>query len=204
MNILHVVSSPRGDASYSIKLGNGLIEKIQAAYPDSIVRVRDLANQPLPHMGENLLEAFFTPSEVHSPAQQAAVRHSDEAIRELLEADVLIIGVPMYNFNIPSTLKAWIDHITRARVTFRYTPSGPEGLVQGKKVYLAIASGGVYSEGPGVANDFAAPYLKTVLSFLGMTDVTLVRAEGIKIPDLQESALEKALNSVQLELLQPV
>jgi FMN-dependent NADH-azoreductase len=204
MHILHLISSPRAGASYSIKLGNGLVEKLQAAYPGSTVRVHDLAAGPFPHLEERHLDAFNAPAEAHSPAQQAAVRHSDEAIEELRWADLIVIGVPMYNFNIPSTLKAWIDHIARARITFRYTANGPEGLIQGKKVYLAATSGGIYSQGPGAANDFAIPYMKNVLGFLGMHDVTVVRAEGTKIPGLQDVALEKALNSVVIEAPQLV
>lgn len=204
MNILHLISSPRAGASFSIKLGNGLVEKLQAAHPGSTVRVHDLAAGPFPHLEEIHLDAFNAPAETHSPAQQAAVRHSDEAIEELRWADIVVIGVPLYNFNIPSTLKAWIDHIARARITFRYTASGPEGLVQGKKVYLAASSGGIYSRGPGAANDFAIPYLKNVLGFMGMRDVTVVRVEGTKIPGVQEEALEKALNSVVIGTAQPV
>ncbi len=203
MNILHLITSPRAGASFSIKLGNGLVEKLQAAYPGSTVRVHNLADGPFPHLEEQHLEAFNAPAPTHSPAQQAAVRHSDEAIAELMWADIVVIGVPMYNFNIPSTLKAWIDHIARARITFRYTANGPEGLVHGKKVYLAASSGGIYSQGPGAANDFAIPYLKNILGFLGMHDVTVVRAEGTKIPGVQDEALEKALNGFVVEALQP-
>lgn len=199
MNILHIISSARAGASYSIRLGNGIVEKLQAAYPGSTVRVRNLATQPFPHLEESHLEAFNAPVESHSPAQQAAVRHSDEAIGEVMAADVIVIGVPLYNFSIPSTLKSWIDHIIRAKITFRYTASGPEGLIKGKKVYVAASSGGVYSEGPGAANDFAIPYLNVVLGFLGLTDITVVRAEGTKIPGLLENALEKALDGVVIE-----
>ncbi len=204
MHILHIISSPRAGASFSIKLGNGLVGKLLAAYPGSTVRVRDLAAGPFPHLEESHLDAFNAPAEAYSPAQQAAVRHSDEAIAEVQWADVIVIGVPMYNFNIPSTLKAWIDHIARARITFRYTAGGPEGLVHGKKVYLAAASGGIYSRGPGAANDFAIPYLKNILGFLGMHDVTVVRVEGTKIAGVQDQALEKALNSFVVEAPQPV
>jgi FMN-dependent NADH-azoreductase len=204
MHILHLMSSPRAGASFSIKLGNGLVEKLHAAYPGSTVRVHDLAAGPFPHLEAIHLDAFNAPPETHSPAQRAAVRHSDEAIRELQWADIIVIGVPMYNFTIPSTLKAWIDHIARARITFRYTAGGPEGLVVGKNVYLAASSGGIYSQGPGAANDFAIPYLKKVLAFLGMRDVTVVRAEGTKIPGVQEEALQKALNRFAIEAPQPV
>jgi FMN-dependent NADH-azoreductase len=204
MHILHLISSPRAGASFSIKLGNGLVEKLQAAYPGSTVRVHDLAAEPFPHLEERHLDAFNAPAQAYSPAQQVAVRHSDEAIGELLWADIIVIGVPMYNFNIPSTLKAWIDHIARARITFRYTASGPEGLVLGKKVYLAASSGGIYSQGPGAVNDYAIPYLKKVLGFLGMQDVTVVRVEGTKIRGVQDEALEKALNNFVIEASLPV
>jgi len=195
MNILHIISSPRKGESYSIKLGNGLVEKLQAANPGSTVKVHDLTNKPFPHLEEAHLQSFFTPAENRTPEQQEAVRHSDEAIAEIQAADVIVIGAPLYNFGIPSTLKAWVDHIARAGVTFRYTANGPEGLIKGKKVYVAVSSGGVYSEGPMASYDFVAPYLKAVLGFLGMTDVTVARAEGVAIPDLQATALEKGLAS---------
>ena len=198
MHILHVISSPRGAASFSIKLGNGLIEQLQAAYPSSTVTVRDLATQPFPQLEEAKLQSFLTPAEHRTTAQQEAVRHSDEAIAELLAADTLVIGAPLYNFGIASTLKAWIDHLCRAGITFRYTGAGPEGLVKGKKVYVALSSGGVYSTGPMMSYDFVAPYLQTVLGFLGMTDVTVVRVEGTSLPGVQDTALEKALASTHI------
>jgi FMN-dependent NADH-azoreductase len=110
-----------------------------------------------------------------------------------------VIGAPLYNFTIHSALKAWIDHITRAGVTFGYGESGPIGLVTGKKVYVAMSSGGVYSEGPSTANDFVAPYLKAFLGFLGMKDVTVFRAEGLKVPGIKEHALEKAMDSIAID-----
>lgn len=196
MNILHLISSPRKGASYSIQLGNALIEQFKDTYPGSTVKVHDLTDTPFPHLEEVHLQSFFTPTESRTLAQQEAVRHSDEAIAELMAADIIVIGAPLYNFGISSTLKAWIDHIARAGITFRYSASGPEGLVKGKKVYLAVSSGGIYSEGPRVSYDFVVPYLKTVLGFMGMTDVTVVRAEGTSIPDLQATAVEKGLESV--------
>ncbi|WP_072144902.1 FMN-dependent NADH-azoreductase [Hymenobacter sp. AT01-02] len=193
MQILQILSSPRGAASYSNQLANGLVEKLVAANPGSQVTVRDLTNQPFPHLEEVHLQSFFTPAEGRSPEQQAAVRHSDEAIAELMAADIVVVGAPLYNFGIASTLKAWIDHIARAGITFRYTAAGPEGLVKGKKVYVAMSSGGVYSAGPMAAYDFVVPYLKSVFAFVGMTDVTVVRVEGTSIPELQAAALPKAL-----------
>jgi FMN-dependent NADH-azoreductase len=199
MNILNIISSPRKGESFSTKLGNAVIEKLQAANPGSTVKVRDLTNKPFPHLEEAHLQSCFTPAAGPPPEQQEAVRHSDESIAEIMAADAIVIDAPLYNFGIPSTLKAWIDHIARAGVTFRYTAAGPEGLVKGKKVYVAMSSGGVYSEGPAASYDFVAPYLKAVLGFLGMTDVTVFRVEGLAIPDLQPTALDKAIASIKVE-----
>jgi FMN-dependent NADH-azoreductase len=198
VNILHIISSPRKGASASIQLANGIIEKLQAAHPGSNVTVHDLATNPFPHLEEAKLQSFFTPAESRTPEQQAAVKHSDDAIQEINDADILVIGAPLYNFGIPSTLKAWVDHIARAGITFRYTADGPEGLIKGKKVYVAMSSGGVYSEGPSAGYDFVAPYLKAVLGFLGMTDVTVIRAEGLAIPGVQDTAVQKGLDSVNI------
>lgn len=197
MNILHVVSSPRKE-SYSHRLGNGIIEKLQAANPGSSVQVRNLAEHPFPHLEEANIQSFQSPAEGRTPEQQQATRNSDDVIAEVQAADVLVIDAPFYNFSIPSTLKAWIDHLCRAGVTFRYTAAGPEGLVKGKKAYVALASGGVYSSGPAAGYDFAAPYLKAVLGFLGVSDVTVARAEGLAVPELQSTALQKGLDSVSV------
>jgi FMN-dependent NADH-azoreductase len=198
MKILHLISSPRGEASFSIKLGNAIVEKLQSANADSTVKVHNLVKHPFPHLEEVHLNSFFTPLESRTPELTEAVKHSDDAIAELQEADAIVIGVPMYNFSIHSTLKAWIDHIARAGVTFRYGENGPEGLVKGKKVYLAIATGGVYSEGAMKAYDFTEPYLKSVLGFLGMTDVTAYRVEGVNMPQFKDNAMDKALSSINI------
>jgi len=198
MKILHLISSPRGGASFSIKLGNALVEKLQAANPDSTVNMHSLIKTPFPHLEEAHLNSFFTPVESRTPEMLEAVRHSDEAISELQDADIIVIGVPMYNFSIHSTLKAWIDHIARAGITFRYTEKGPEGLVKNKKVYLAISTGGIYSEGPMKSFDFTEPYLRSVLGFLGMTDITAYRVEGVNMPQFKDQALEKAIDSIVL------
>ncbi|MBH8559398.1 FMN-dependent NADH-azoreductase [Hymenobacter negativus] len=196
MQILQIISSAQGAQSFSTRLSQGIIDKLLAAHPGSTVVVRNVATHPFPHLEEAHLQAYFTPAEGRSAEQQEAVRHSDEAIAQVMAADVLVIGVPFYNFTIPSSLKSWIDHLTRAGITFRYTATGPEGLVKGKKVYLAVASGGVYSEGPMQTADFATPYLRWTLGALGMSDVTVARAEGIKIPDLQATALQRGIDSV--------
>ncbi|RZJ89449.1 MAG: FMN-dependent NADH-azoreductase [Chryseobacterium sp.] len=194
--ILHIISSPRAKSSVSIQLGNAVVSKIQEKYPGSILIEKNLAQKPFPHLEEVHLNAFFTSVEKRSAENLAAIQHSDEAIAELQEADIIIIGVPFYNFGVPSTLKAWVDHIARADVTFQYTQQGPQGLITGKKVYLAVASGGIYSEGPMQAYDFATPYLKDVLGFLGMADITVFRAEGASIPVVKDTALEKGIESI--------
>ena len=194
--ILHVISSPRGEASFSIKLGNAIVEKLVAAYPDSTVKESNLVNHPLPHLEGSHIASFFTPAENRTPENKEAIKHSDEAIRDVMESDIMVIGAPMYNFNIHSGLKAWIDHIARVGVTFRRNENGPEGLVKGKKIYIAMASGGVYTEGPRQSIDFIPPFLKSSLGFLGMTDVTVLRVEGTSMPGIQEKALEKAIGAI--------
>lgn len=199
MHILHIISSPRSN-SYSAQLGHQIVEKLLAAHPGSTVSERNLTTHPLPQVEEVFVQGIFTPTEGRTPAQQAAVDHSDTVIAEVLAADVLVIGTPMYNFSIPSALKAWLDHLVRAGVTFSYGANGPQGLITGKKVYLAMASGGVYSEGSAMAAyDFIAPYLKPVLGFVGLTDVEVVRVEGTSIPDLAPTALAKAVESIVID-----
>ena len=198
MNILHLISSPRGAESFSIKLGNEVVERLQQAHPTSVVTTKDLTQTPFPHLEEVHLQSFYTPAEDRTPELIEAVKHSDVAIAELRAADIIVIGVPFYNFNVPSTLKAWIDHIARVNETFRYDENGPEGLIKNKKVYLVVASGGVYSEGPMKAYDFGEPYLRAVLGFMGMTDITTFRVEGLKIPGLLETAWEKAVENINV------
>ena len=195
MNILHIISSPRRH-SFSVQLGTRIVDKLQTDHPGSTVTTRNLTAHPFPHLEEVGMQALQSPPEQHTPQHQAAARHSDEVIAEVQAADVVVIGAPMYNFGISSTLKAWIDHLARAGVTFRYTANGPQGLVTGKKVYVAVSSGGVYSQPPMTAYDFVTPYLKTVLGFLGMTDVTILRAEGTKAPGAADLVVTQSLETV--------
>ena len=193
--ILNIIVSPRGEASFSNQLGNVIISKIIGNNPGSTVQVRNLNETPFPHIEPAHLSAFFTPADDHSPENKEAIQHSDEAIKELFAADVIVINTPMWNFSVPSVLKAWIDHIARSGVTFKYSETGPVGLLTGKKVYISLASGGVYS-GDMKALDFVEPYLKSVLGFLGLTDVTTYRVEGTSIPQIQETAMENAALAV--------
>ena len=196
--ILNITSSPRGAASSSIQLANVIIDKLRAAHPDAVVETIDLVNLHFPHLEESHLTSFFTPVEKHSERERAAIRHSDESIRAIREADIVVIGAPMYNFTIHSALKAWIDHIVRHGVTFRVSETGAEGLIKGKKVYLVISSGGVYSDGPMKPMDFVEPYLRMILGFIGLTDITVYRVEGLNVPGVKETALEKAAAAVSV------
>jgi FMN-dependent NADH-azoreductase len=196
IKILHVISSPRGSESNSIKLGTAIVEKINNSNSDVNVKVKDLTLKPFPHLEEAHLNAFFTLEENYTEADKEAIKLSNEAIAEIFEADILVIGAPMYNFTISSTLKAWIDHIARAGITFKYTEGGPVGLIKGKKVYLAVTTGGIYSSGEYQSLDFVASYLKVILGFLGVTDITLVRAEGFAISGIAETALPLAIANI--------
>jgi len=194
--ILNIVSSAKGNNSYSIKLANAIIDKLLAAYPGSHIKTHDLTANPLPHLHENQLNAFFTPVEKLSESHKQLVDYSDQAIQDLKEADIIVIGVPLYNFSIPSALKAWVDHVVRRGITFNYENGAPYGLVTNKKVYLAMASGGVYSDGPMKPYDFAEPFLRFVLSFIGLNDITTFRVEGTSLPELAEAAFPKAADAV--------
>lgn len=196
-SVLHIISSPNGSKSFSNQLGNAIIQKIQQAHPGSTVRVRNLTQHPFPHLEEAALAAFGKDAGDEGTDRTAAA-HSDQAIAELEQADIIVISVPFWNFGIPSVLKAWVDHIARAGKTFRYTEQGVEGLVQGKTVYVALASGGIYSSGPMQGYDFASTYLKAVLGFMGMTDLKTFRVEGVAYPGQAASALEKGIESIAL------
>ncbi|WP_158799139.1 FMN-dependent NADH-azoreductase [Pedobacter sp. L105] len=196
--ILHIISSPRGDSSFSIKLGNAIVDKIIAAYPGSTVTESNLVKKQFPHLEEAHLTSFFTPEDSRTPQDLEAIKHSDAAIKEIKDADIIVIDAPLYNFGIPSTLKAWIDHISRKGETFTYDENGPRGLINGKKLYIAVASGGVYSEGPMQPYDFVVPFLKAYFGFIGISDISVFRVEGTAVPGIMETALEKGIDSIVL------
>ncbi|TPG45216.1 FMN-dependent NADH-azoreductase [Flavobacterium pectinovorum] len=198
-HILHLISSIQGKESYSIKLGHAIIEKIQEKYPGTTLEELNLVDIQIPHLNPAVLRTFFIPKEQLSEEEKESIRFSDQAVKQLLAADIIVIGAPLYNFTIHSSLKAWIDHITRAGITFGYGENGPVGKVTGKKVYVAMSSGGIFSEGHNKDNDFVVPYLKAFLGFLGMTDLTAFRAEGLKVPEVKEHAMEKAINSIYID-----
>jgi FMN-dependent NADH-azoreductase len=194
MNILQVNSSARvfenDQGSHSTRLANELSARLLAQNPGATLTVRDLARQPHPVLDEAALGALFTPAEARSAEQAARVALDDALIAEIQAADVVVLGVPMYNFGITALLKNWIDAIARVRVTFQYTEKGPVGLLTGKTVYAVLSRGGKYRDTP---MDSQVPYLKAVLGFLGMTDVHFAYAEGLAMgPDAEAQALASA------------
>lgn len=192
--ILHVDSSPAGDRSVSRKLTAKAIDGLKKQHPGANVIERDLSSHPLPHLNGLTIRAFFTPPGNRSEALSEAVGLSDQLVDEVLAADTIVIGAPMHNFGIPSSLKAWIDHVVRAGRTFQYTGDGPVGLLPAdKKVIVALARGGVYSDERMKAFDYQETYLRTVLAFMGLTNVSFVRAEGVAAgPDGALRAMQTA------------
>ena len=199
--ILNINSSVRNSDSISRKVTGEFLAKWKAKEPNTVIVDRDLAANPLPHLNEQTLGAFFTPAEQRTPEQVEIAKLSETLIQELVDAEVIVIGAPMYNFSITSGLKAWIDHVARAGVTFKYTDKGPVGQLTGKKVYVFTSRGGVYSEGPYAAMDFHGTYLRAVLGFIGLTDVTFIHSEGLAMGDAGvEKALAQTSNTIN-ELL---
>lgn len=191
-SILLITSSPRGAESQSSSVATDLAEKLKAQTGAQIVH-RDLAASPLAHMDGTFTAAIRKPAADRTPAETEAAVISDELVQELLASDTLVIGTGLINFNIYSSLKTWIDHVARAGLTFKYTESGPVGLATGKKAYVVLASGGVYSSGPGAPMNHAVPYLKTVLGFMGITDVETIYVEGLAYgPEAAEKAIAAA------------
>ena len=195
MNILQINSSARRDASHSTRLATQIVERLHETAPESKLTVRDLNSAPHPVLDEAALGALFTPADQRTPDQNARVALDDALIAEIQAADVVVLGVPMYNFGVPAPLKNWIDAISRAGVTFRYTEKGPEGLLKGKKVYVALTRGGQYRNTPA---DTQVPYLKTVFTFLGLTDVQFVYAEGLAMgPDAERNGIASAQQQIE-------
>jgi FMN-dependent NADH-azoreductase len=195
MNILQVNSSARREGSYSTRLADRIVARFREADPEAALWVRDLTTHPHPTLDESALGALFTPASQRTTEQAARVALDDALIAEIAAADVVVLGVPMYNFGVPAQLKNWIDAIARAGVTFRYTEKGPEGLLKGKKVYVALARGGKYRN---TQADTQVPYLSTVLGFLGMTDVHYVYAEGLSMGiEAEREALATAYAEIE-------
>jgi FMN-dependent NADH-azoreductase len=186
LNILEVSASGRHTDSVSRELSAELVAALEDRFGAVTLTRRDLA-AGIPFVNDAWIEANFTPDEDRTRQHKETLAYSDKLVRELKAADVLIIGVPVYNFSVPAVLKAWIDMIARARLTFRYTENGLRGLLAGKKAYLVVATGGVPVDS---AVDFATPYLRHALSFIGITDVEVIAAD--KVNTSKADAMDRA------------
>lgn len=192
--LLVVESSARQQGSISRQLTAEFLQRWQASHPVDQIVQRDLASTVLPHLDTDLLGGWMKSAAEQTPAEQAALARSNELTEELLAADALVLAAPMYNFGIPSTLKAWLDHVLRAGVTFKYTETGPQGLLSGKRAIVLTARGGVYAGGP---LDHQEPYLRQALAFIGIHDVQFIHAEGLNMGDeFQQRGLATARQAI--------
>lgn len=190
--LLVIDSSASGEASVSRQLTAAAIEAFRAADPGVQVVYRDLDANPPPHLTSGMIAGVRTPSPA-TPAEHAARAQSLELLDEVREADTIVIGAPMYNFSVPTVLRAWLDHVIRPGDVFRYSANGPEGLLGGRRVIVIESRGGLYSEGPASVMDFQEPYLRQLFAFAGITDVTFVRAEKVGYgPEARDAAIEAA------------
>jgi len=196
MNILHIDASASDTAtSHTRRLSSELVERLKAANPGATIVYRDVVATQLPHVDMTIRQAW-TPENSADPKLAETINRSKALVDELKAADVVVVGSPMYNFTAPSTLKAWIDHVSIAGQTFSYTAEGPQGLLSGK-AYLVLSSGGIYSQGPFAANDHLSTYLEAIFRFLGIKDVEVVRAEGIAYgPDQEQAAMASAAEKI--------
>ena len=195
-NILVIESSARQQDSVSRQLTRQFIAQWQASHPTDQVQLRDLALQPVPHLDADLLGGWMKPAEEQSSREQAAANRSNQLTDELLASDVLVLAAPMYNFAIPSTLKAWLDHVLRAGVTFKYGANGPEGLLKNKRAFVLTARGGIYAGSP---LDHQEPYLRQALGFIGIADVQFIHAEGL---NMGGEAMTRGLTEAQAQVAQ--
>ena len=198
-HILHIDSSPRGDRSFSRKLSDEFVTSWKTAHPDDTVTYRDLGHNPVPHVDESWIAAAFSPPQAHTPELNQAIKISDELVDEFLAADRYVFGVPMYNFNVPSTFKAYIDQIVRVGRTFTVSEEGAfQGLVTGKKMLIVTARGGSFTQGsPAAPYDYQEPYLKAVFGFLGITDVSFIHLENLSAgDDVREQSLAQAQEAI--------
>ena len=194
--ILLITSSPRAE-SISTRIAHTLAEKLASRKPNSVVAVRNLVQEPLRHIDDSFATARNLPAETLTPAQKAVLAVSDDLVKELLAADSIIMAAGMINFGIPSNLKSYIDHIVRPGVTFTYTDQGPLGMVKNKKVYLVLARGGFYTEGPMQQFNFQDTYLRAALGFIGLNDFEIIAVEGVAFgPDVTNKAVDAALAKV--------
>ena len=199
MKILQILSSAKGEHSVSTKLADAIVEKLKAANEGSTVTVKDLVALQPHHLNMETLGAFSTPGEKCTPAQKEAVAFSDKAIAEMIGADIIVVAIAFYNYSVPSALKAWIDHVSRARITFKYNEQGQQvGLLKSKPVYVAIASGGIYKEGQISEMDYGKKYFALAMKMIGLTDVHFFVADGLGIPVHKDTSLQNAIACIAL------
>ncbi|MFC5649741.1 FMN-dependent NADH-azoreductase [Paenibacillus solisilvae] len=199
--ILIIEVSPRGPVSASRAVTQKLSTRLRGEFPEAKFVYRDLTKGWIPHLDDNTLKAISSKRPEEVQANKESARLSDQLTEELLASDLLVIATPMWNFGIPSLLKAWIDLVVRPGKTFTYTETGVLGLAKDKKAILVVASGGVFTEGSWKSWDFVEPYLRQILRFIGIENVQTVRAEGMNIPLLAENAVpnaEKAIAKLEL------
>jgi len=197
MKLLHIKVSPDLAGSSSRAASARLVEKLRTQHAFLEETVLDLAQQPLPHLDAFTINAFFTRPELRNDAQLAAIQNSEQLVDQLFACDTLVISSPMWNLGLPSVLKAWFDHITRAGRTFAFTSEGTKvGLVSGKKVYCVIASGSVFTHEPFIQDDQFTPYIRVALEYIGMTNVQFIRVDGTHDPVSRATALPHALQTI--------
>lgn len=196
-NILMIEASPRGKDSASRAVSDTLARRLDGLYPGAKVLRRDLTVEQLPHLDKLTLRAISTKDPVEAESLKESAHRSNQLTAELLESDLLVMATPMWNFGIPSALKAWIDLVVRPGRTFQYSDGGVLGMAKNKKAILILASGGVFTEGPWRSWDFVEPYLRQILAFIGIVDVQTVRIEGMNIPSLAATAVLKANQAVE-------
>jgi FMN-dependent NADH-azoreductase len=193
--ILIIDSAATGDASVSHKLTAEFAERLLERDPGARIVRRDVGAATIPHLTAETVSAIRGTAETDAARETLAL--SDALIAEVKDADILVIGAPMYNFGMASTLKTWFDHVLRAGITFRYTSEGPEGLVKGKRAVVIETRAGFYSEGPGSVMDNQEPHIRTLLGFMGVTDVTFIRAEKLAFgPDAASAAIAEAIEQL--------
>lgn len=193
-NILNIKTSITGENSVSNQLSQAVINQLLEKNPESKVVVRDLALEPIPHLEIHHFNASRLADEERSEEQKEASKHSDQSLKEIQEADIIVIGVPFYNFTFPSTLKSWIDSISVAGKTFSYADGTPKGLLENKKIYLNVAAGGVYENG---LIENMEHYLRTLFGFIGITDVEVFISQGTMVPQLKEENFSKAVAKIE-------
>ncbi|RUO78845.1 FMN-dependent NADH-azoreductase [Idiomarina tyrosinivorans] len=201
MNILQLDAGLFAEQSVTRQLTANIVANLQRRHPDAKVVQRDLIAQAPEHLSGEMLMAAGMDAEQRSEAQQQALALTEQLLEELFAADIIVVGAPMYNFTIPTQLKAWFDRVLQAGTTFKYTEQGPVGLLRNKKVIVASGRGGIYSEGPAAALDHQESYVKAAFNFIGLDDIEIIRAEGVNLsPENKERALASAKAEIEQSL----